>query len=69
MKICNKTGNGICLNCPKLLPNSHGDVCRKDAEMLLDCLKEIINTDWTDEQNRFLQILALYKTTNGDFTN
>ena len=52
MKICTKTGNGICLNCPKLLPNSHGDVCRKDAEMLLDCLKKIINTDWTDEQKQ-----------------
>lgn len=52
MKLCSKTGNGVCLNCPKLLPNSHGDVCRKDAEILLDCLKAIIDTDWTDEQER-----------------
>lgn len=52
MKICTKTGNGICLDCPKFLPNSYGDVCRKDAETLLDCLKAIIDTDWTDEQEQ-----------------
>lgn len=52
MKPCTKTGNGVCLNCPKLFPNNHGDVCRKDAEVLLDCLKAIIDTDWTDEQEK-----------------
>lgn len=52
MKLCTKTGNGICLNCPKLLPNSWGDVCRKDAEILLDCLKTLLSSDLTDEQKQ-----------------
>ena len=52
MKICTKPAMAFVLIAQKLLPNSHGDVCRKDAEMLLDCLKEIINTDWTDEQKQ-----------------
>lgn len=52
MKLCTETGNDICFNCLKLLSNSYGDVCRKDAEGLLNCLKAIIDTDWTDEQEK-----------------
>lgn len=50
MKLCIKQGNGVCINCPKNLPNSWGDVCRYDAEILLDCLMTIIDTEWTQEQ-------------------
>lgn len=36
MKICNATGNGICINCNHTPPTingwSYGDICRMDAE-------------------------------------
>ncbi len=69
MKICTKTGNSICLNCPKFLPNSYGDVCRKDAEILLDCLKAIIDTDWTDEQKQIFADFGIAQDKNGDSIN
>jgi hypothetical protein len=50
MKLCHKQGNGVCLGCPQIPPRGHGDVCRYKAEDLLDCLQEIINTEWTQEQ-------------------
>lgn len=50
MKICTKHGAGVCLNCPRNLPNSWGDICRYEAEVLLDCIRAIIDTEWTQEQ-------------------
>ena len=50
MKLCTKQGNGVCLGCSRMPPERHGDVCRKDAEVLLDCLVAIIDTEWTQEQ-------------------
>ncbi len=50
MKLCTKHGTGVCINCPRKLPNSWGDICRYDAEGLLDCLFAIIDTEWTQEQ-------------------
>lgn len=50
MKLCTKHGCGVCINCPRKLPNSWGDICRYDAEELLDCLFAIIDTEWTQEQ-------------------
>lgn len=43
MKICNATGNGICVNCnhvpPKINGYSYGDICRIDAEEVLSALE------------------------------
>ena len=50
MKLCEKHGNGVCINCPRKLSNSWGDICRYEAETLLDCLVAIIDTEWTQEQ-------------------
>jgi hypothetical protein len=61
MKLCTKEGNGVCLNCPKNLPNSWGDVCRYDAEMLLDCLQAIIDTEWTYEQEQIFADFGIGK--------
>ena len=61
MKLCTKIGNGVCLTCPKLPSSSCGDVCRKDAEVLLDCLKAIIDTDWTDEQEQIFADFGITK--------
>ena len=50
MKLCTKHSPGVCVNCPRNLPNSWGDICRYDAEWMLDCLFDIIDTEWTQEQ-------------------
>lgn len=50
MKLCTKHGCGACLGCSSTPPEGYGDVCRKIAEELLDCLVEIIHTEWTQEQ-------------------
>ena len=50
MKICTKQGSGVCWNCSHIPPEGYGDVCRKEAEELLDCLVAIIDTEWTQEQ-------------------
>ena len=43
MKICNATGNGICINCNRRPPTvngySYGDICRIDAEDVLSALE------------------------------
>ena len=61
MKLCIKQGNGVCINCPKNLPNSWGDVCRYDAEILLDCLMAIIDTEWTQEQADIFEDFGIVK--------
>lgn len=50
MKLCKLNGNGVCLRCKRTPPNGCGDICRYDAEDLLDCLFAIIDTKWTQEQ-------------------
>ena len=48
MKICNATGNGICVNCngtpPVVDGYDHGDVCRKTAQKIMDEIEEYANT-------------------------
>lgn len=55
MKLCQKTGNGVCINCPRRLPNSWGDVCRYEAEERLDLLAALLETELTDEQKDVLE--------------
>ena len=50
MKLCQLNGNGVCYRCNHKPPKNCGDICRKDAEELLDCLFAIIDTEWTQEQ-------------------
>ena len=50
MKLCTKHGCGVCIGCSHTPPKGCGDVCRDEAEYLLDCLFAIINTEWTQEQ-------------------
>lgn len=50
MKLCTKHGCGVCLGCHRIPPEGYGDVCRYDAEWMLDCLFAIIDTEWTQEQ-------------------
>ena len=64
MKLCTKHGSGVCLNCPRVLPNSLGDVCRYDAEVLLDCLNAIIDTEWTYEQEQVFTDFGIAKRYN-----
>lgn len=43
MKMCNATGNGICISCnhkpPTLNGYSYGDICRMDVEDILAALE------------------------------
>lgn len=43
MKICNATGNGICINCNRIPPTvngfKYGDICRIDAEDVLSAME------------------------------
>lgn len=50
MKICVKTGNGVCLSCKSWMSYDGKYMCKHKAEELLDCLAAIIDTDWTQEQ-------------------
>lgn len=48
MKICNRTGNGVCVNCngtpPTFQGYSFGDICRKTAQKIMDEIGEYANT-------------------------
>jgi hypothetical protein len=50
MKICQKQGNGVCINCPQIPPKGYGDICIYRAEVLLDCFVEIAKTELTRKQ-------------------
>ena len=50
MKLCTKHGCGVCVNCPRNLPNSWGDICRYDAEEMLDVLNALLKTKFSQEQ-------------------
>lgn len=43
MKICNATGNGVCVNCNRTPPVvngfKYGDICRQDVEEILAALE------------------------------
>ena len=69
MKICNKTGNGICLNCPNYFLIAMVMFVEKMLRCCWIVSKKLLTPIGLTSKNRFLQILALYKTTNGDFTN
>ena len=63
MKLCQKHGCGVCRGCPRIPPDGYGDVCRYDAEDMLDCLVAIIDTEWTYEQE---QIFADFEIAKDD---
>ena len=63
MKICNKHGNGVCLNCTHEAPDGYGDICRYTAEEMLDLLAALISTQLTDEQRFVIEDFI----TDGDF--
>ncbi len=50
MRLCTKHGCGVCRGCSRVPSEGYGDVCRYVAEDMLDCLAEIIYTEWTPEQ-------------------
>lgn len=50
MKLCKEHGYGVCFGCSRIPQEGYGDVCRHEAEELLDCLMAIIDTEWTQEQ-------------------
>ena len=61
MKICNYQGNGVCINCNRVPPDGYGDICKKKAEVLLDCLEYIIDTEWTYEQEQIFADFGVVK--------
>ena len=44
MKICDKEGVGVCVNCDRTPPRingySCGDICRKKVQNIIDCLAD-----------------------------
>lgn len=56
MKICNRTGNGMCINCDKQKTLSEYDcsVCRYDAEHKLDLLEYLLETNLSEEQKTII---------------
>lgn len=50
MKLCEKHGNGVCINCDQTPPSGYGDICRYIAEDQLVVFRELLKTKLTDEQ-------------------
>jgi len=50
MKLCKKQGCGVCLNCSHMPSVEYGDICRYEAEDLLDLLMDLLKTKFSDEQ-------------------
>lgn len=61
MRICNYSGNGVCINCDRVPPKGYGDICRRKAEEWLDCLECIIETEWTQEQGDIFADFGIMK--------
>ena len=38
MKICNATGNGVCVGCNHIPPKDNGDLCRMKAQEIINAL-------------------------------
>ena len=61
MKMCNATGNGICVNCPRIPPKingySFGDICRKDVEEILAALESGNMVCYNSDNGRFYEKL------------
>lgn len=57
MKICNATGNGICIGCnrtpPKINGESRGELCRYTAQNIIDALVAGDNVYYFAAQNKF----------------
>ena len=64
MKICNYSGNGVCINCDGKPPNGYGDICKWKAEELLDCFEEILSTNMTYQQAEILADFGITKWNN-----
>ena len=58
-KICNATGNGVCVNCNHTPPTvngySYGDICRYDVEELLEALSYGNMVCYNSDTERFYQ--------------
>lgn len=63
MKICNRHGNGVCLNCTHDVPKEYGDICRYTAEEALDLLSVLVSTNLTDKQKLIISDFI----TDGDY--
>ena len=61
MKLCTKQGCGVCMGCPRIPLEGCGDICRYEAEELLDCLMAIITTEWTPEQTEIFADFEIIK--------
>ena len=61
MKLCTKHGCGVCIGCSHIPPEGYGDICRDDAEWMLDCLIAIIDTEWTQEQAEIFEDFEIEK--------
>lgn len=55
MKLCQKTGNGVCIGCDRFEINRMGYFCRYDVEEAMDLLAALLETELTDEQKDVLE--------------
>ena len=59
MKICNATGNGICINCNHTPPTvngfKYGDICRWDVEEILTALESGNIVCYNSDTGRFYE--------------
>ena len=53
MKICNATGNSICIGCNRTPPEYHGELCRYTAQNIIDALVAGDNVYYFAAQNKF----------------
>lgn len=55
MKICQRHGNGVCVNCNHLPTKNMRDICRYEAEDWVNTLVELLQTKLSDEQRDILR--------------
>lgn len=55
MKLCQRHGNGVCINCNHLPTKDMGDICRYEAEDWVNALAELLHTKLSDEQREVLR--------------
>ena len=61
MKLCRMQGCGVCLGCSHIPPEGYGDVCRYEAETLLDLLFAFLDTELTYNQEQILTDFEIVK--------
>lgn len=64
MKLCQRHGNGVCINCDQTPPSGYGDICRYIAEDWVNVLEELLHTQLSNEQKDILRDFGImfYKT-------